>query len=102
MEINSLRRLIHDQTDIIKLFLQYGLDLDTSITGRASQQNTVQLARQWKRIEILKLFEQHETEQNKSEFMISERVEISQNALLGQSIDLQNLSLVADNLLTSY
>lgn len=76
--------------------------MDTPITGRASQQNAAQLARQWKHIEILKLFEQHEAEQNKSEFMISERVEISQNALLGQSIDLQNLSLVAGNPLTSY
>ena len=53
------KAIIYGQTDIIKAFLQYGLDLNTPITARASQHNAVQLARQWKSTKILELFEQH-------------------------------------------
>lgn len=95
------KAIICGQTDIIDLLLQYGLDLDTPITGRSSKHNAVQLAKQWKRIEILELFEQHKAGQNKSEYMISKHVDISQNELFEQSIDLQNLSLAAENPLTS-
>lgn len=93
------KAIIFGQTDIIKLLLEHGLDLDTPITGRASQQNAGQLAQQWQRTEILALFEQHIATQTVHLPLLhhSGNTDGTLNSLIDPTLDLHNVIPIEEN-----
>ena len=93
------KAIIYGQTDIITTFLQYGLDLNTPITARASQQNAVQLAKQWARTEISELFAHHiAATKNKSDIITSQNNADYSDLNLHGVISTEESSLDSDEL----
>lgn len=98
------KAIIYGQTDIIKLLLAHGLDLDTPITGRISQQNAVQLAKQWKRIEISELIMQHIATQKANPSLLPQgKTDSSDNSFSEHAdLDLHNVIPAEENSLDSH